>query len=80
MGMSPEDIATAMRPFGRIDSGFSKRQEGTGLGLPIAQALAQLHRGSLIVESSKGVGTRVTVNIPVATDNSNYFDQSHSSH
>ena len=80
MGMSPEDIATAMRPFGRVDAGFSKRQEGTGLGLPIAHALAHLHHGDLTVESTKGVGTRVIVNIPIAAGNPTYFDQSHSSH
>jgi two-component system cell cycle sensor histidine kinase PleC len=65
IGMGPEEIQTAMRPFGQVDSGFNKRHEGTGLGLPIAYALARLHGGDLQIESSKGLGTRVTVIIPL---------------
>jgi two-component system cell cycle sensor histidine kinase PleC len=65
IGMGPEEIQTAMRPFGQVDSGFNKRHEGTGLGLPIAYALARLHGGDLQIESSKGLGTRVTVLIPL---------------
>ena len=67
VGMTAEEIATAMRPFGQVESGFSKRHEGTGLGLPIAHALAQLHGGDLTVNSKKGAGTRVSFTIPLAT-------------
>ena len=62
--MSPAEIETAMRPFGQIDTGFNKRHEGTGLGLPIAYALARLHGGDLRIDSQKGRGTRVTVILP----------------
>jgi two-component system cell cycle sensor histidine kinase PleC len=65
-GMSPEDIETAMSPFGQVDSGFNKRHEGTGLGLPIAFALAKLHNGDLQIQSAPGAGTRVTIHIPIA--------------
>ena len=65
-GMSPSEMDTAMRPFGQVDSGFNKRHEGTGLGLPIAYALARLHGGDLQIHSAKGAGTRVTVMIPLA--------------
>jgi two-component system, cell cycle sensor histidine kinase PleC len=63
-GMSPSDIETAMRPFGQVDSGFNKRHEGTGLGLPISVALAKMHGGSLTIESQKGVGTKIIVGLP----------------
>ena len=63
-GMSPSEVETAMRPFGQIDSGFNKRHEGTGLGLPIAYALARLHGGDLRIDSQKGGGTRVTIILP----------------
>ena len=66
IGMSPQEIDTAMRPFGQVESGFNKRHEGTGLGLPIAYALAKLHCGDLQIQSTKGTGTRVTVLIPLA--------------
>jgi two-component system cell cycle sensor histidine kinase PleC len=65
-GMSPSEIETAMRPFGQVDAGFNKRHEGTGLGLPIAFALARLHNGNLQIDSQKGAGTRVTVVLPLA--------------
>ena len=52
--MSPTEIETALRPFGQVDSGFNKRHEGTGLGLPIAYALARLHGGDLRIDSEKG--------------------------
>jgi two-component system, cell cycle sensor histidine kinase PleC len=74
-GMTPQEIATALRPFGQVESGFSKRHEGTGLGLPIAHALAQLHGGELQVISTKGSGTRVTVLMPLATKSAIEFLQ-----
>ena len=66
IGMSPQEIETALRPFGQIDSGFNKRHEGTGLGLPIAYALAKLHGGELRISSEKGAGTRISVTLPLA--------------
>lgn len=63
-GMSPSEIETAMRPFGQIDTAFNKRHEGTGLGLPIAYALARLHGGDLRIDSQKGAGTRVSLILP----------------
>ncbi len=65
-GMTAEEMATAMRPFGQVEQGFNKKHEGTGLGLPIAYALARLHGGDLDLKSSKGVGTRVHFSIPLA--------------
>lgn len=67
-GMDASEIDTAMSPFGQVDSGFNKRHEGTGLGLPIALALARLHNGDLQIQSAKGSGTRVSIFIPVATN------------
>jgi two-component system, cell cycle sensor histidine kinase PleC len=64
IGMSAAEIGTAMSPFGQVDAGFNKRHEGTGLGLPIAHALARLHGGNLKIESQKGRGTRITVTLP----------------
>jgi two-component system cell cycle sensor histidine kinase PleC len=65
-GMDAAEIETAMSPFGQVESGFVKSHEGTGLGLPIAMALSRLHGGDLHLHSTKGVGTRVSVFIPLA--------------
>ena len=67
-GMSPTEVETAMRPFGRVDTAFNKRHEGTGLGLPIAYALSRMHGGDLRIDAQKGAGTRVTVILPVARE------------
>lgn len=66
IGMSPEEVETAIRPFGQVGSAFNKRHEGTGLGLPIAHALTRLHGGELQIESIKGRGTRVSLILPLA--------------
>jgi two-component system, cell cycle sensor histidine kinase PleC len=62
LGMTEEEIAAALAPFAR--SGHARWREGTGLGLPIAQALVQLHGGSLQIKSSKAHGTEVKVILP----------------
>jgi len=63
-GMSPEDILTALRPFGQIKTGLNNTSDGTGLGLPIAKALAKLHGGDLLIRSAKGLGSSITLLIP----------------
>lgn len=66
IGMSPDEVQTALRPFGQVETGFNRRNEGSGLGLPIACALARLHGGDLRIWSEKGQGTRVSVLFPLA--------------
>jgi signal transduction histidine kinase len=43
---------------------LSRRYEGTGLGLPLAKQLTELHGGALRIESEPGKGTLVTVSLP----------------
>jgi two-component system, cell cycle sensor histidine kinase PleC len=64
IGMTPREIEIALEPFGQVDSSLSRTHEGTGLGLPLAQRLTELHGGSLRIESTKGKGTTVHVLLP----------------
>jgi PAS domain S-box-containing protein len=64
IGMAEETIASALEPFRQLDGSLSRRFEGTGLGLYIAKALAELHGGSLKVKSAVGEGTTVTIALP----------------
>lgn len=64
IGMKAEDIPKALSTFRQIDSSLGRKFEGTGLGLPLALRFAQLHDGTLTVESELGEGTCVTVEIP----------------
>ena len=66
VGMSEDDMRLALVPFGQIDGSHSRWREGTGLGLPIAKALIELHGGQLDIQSEKGRGTEVTVLLPSA--------------
>ena len=58
LGMTEEEIAVALTPFGQVDASRSRWREGTGLGLPIAKALVQLHGGRLEIRSAKSLGHR----------------------
>jgi PAS domain S-box-containing protein len=64
IGMAPEDLPKALTPFGQIDSALARRYEGTGLGLPLAKELVELHGGTLDIDSATGRGTTVTVTLP----------------
>ncbi len=64
IGMSPEDVLIAMKPFRQIDSALNRRYEGTGLGLPLAKAFTELHGGRLEIESAPGVGTTISLVMP----------------
>jgi signal transduction histidine kinase len=66
IGMEPSEVEVALQPFRQIDSGLARRHEGTGLGLPLVKALAELHGGRLEIESEPGKGTTATVRFPAA--------------
>jgi two-component system cell cycle sensor histidine kinase PleC len=64
VGMSEEEIRVALAPFGQADASRTRWREGSGLGLPIAKALVDLHGGTIEIHSTKGQGTEVTVRLP----------------
>jgi len=66
IGMKSDQIAKALEPFGQIDSDHGRKSKGTGLGLPIAKRLIELHGGRLIVDSVVNLGTTVKVTFPAA--------------
>ena len=65
IGIAEADIPRAMTPFRQIDDPLNRKYEGTGLGLPLAKSLVEMHGGSLELESEPGVGTIVTVRFPI---------------
>jgi PAS domain S-box-containing protein len=66
IGMAVDDIPKALAKFRQIDSDLNRKYAGTGLGLPLAKSMTELHGGSLEIESELGRGTVVTVRLPAA--------------
>jgi PAS domain S-box-containing protein len=64
IGMAAEEIPRALQPFGQIDNSLARPHGGTGLGLPLAKRLVELHGGMLTVDSEPGRGTTVTFVLP----------------
>ncbi len=64
IGMTAEDVAKALAPFGQVESSLSRKYEGTGLGLPLSQSLVELHGGSLTIKSRPDEGTTVFIAFP----------------
>lgn len=64
IGMAEEDIPVALSSFGQIDSSFSRKFDGTGLGLPLSKMLTEMHDGALTLQSAPDEGTSVTVTFP----------------
>ena len=64
IGISAVDIPKALTRFQQVDGGLNRKQEGTGLGLPLVKSLVEQHGGSLDLQSELGVGTTVTVCLP----------------
>jgi signal transduction histidine kinase len=63
-GIVLQDIARALQPFGQINSDLNRKYIGTGLGLPLATELAEMHGGTLVLCGEPGVGTKITVRFP----------------
>jgi two-component system cell cycle sensor histidine kinase PleC len=66
IGMYDDEIEIALEPFGQVEPHLNRRHGGTGLGLPLAKSLVELHGGHIEIESEKGVGTTVTIHLPAA--------------
>jgi signal transduction histidine kinase len=64
VGIAPEHLQMVLEPFEQIADHLTKDHDGTGLGLPIAKGLIELHGGELILSSDLGIGTTVTLRLP----------------
>ncbi len=62
IGITPEDLTKIFNPF------FTRKSDGTGLGLPITQRILHQHSGIIDVESSFGSGTTFYIKLPVPSE------------
>ncbi|MCK6538971.1 MAG: PAS domain S-box protein [Anaerolineales bacterium] len=64
IGIEEDDLERLFRPFVQLDSEFSRKITGTGLGLALVAQMARLHGGGVSVESQPGKGSRFTITLP----------------
>ena len=68
IGISEEDQKRLFKPFEQLDSSVARKYEGTGLGLVLAKRFAELHGGSVSVQSKPNEGSCFSIAIPYRTD------------
>ncbi len=64
VGIAQKDLDRIGKPFEQIESQLAKTHQGSGLGLALCKSLAEMHHGSITIDSEVGVGTVVTLWIP----------------
>ena len=64
IGIPADKLQKVLEPFEQVENSFTRTRAGTGLGLPLAKAMAEAHDGSLCLESELDVGTTVCVCLP----------------
>jgi two-component system cell cycle sensor histidine kinase PleC len=65
IGIPANKLATITKPFEQVSSSYARDHQGSGLGLAITKELAEMHGGSLFIESVMGKGTTVTIKLPL---------------
>jgi signal transduction histidine kinase len=65
IGIPPEELPRVLQPFTQVVDPSKPRLVGTGLGLPLAKGLVELHGGTLEIASEPGIGTTVTIRLPL---------------
>ena len=66
IGIAPDQVERIFEPFVQVDSGYTRRHGGAGLGLAISRRFARWMGGDLTVESTPGAGSAFTLWLPAA--------------
>ena len=74
IGMTDDELALALSQFGQVDGGLNRKNEGTGLGLPLTLGLIELHDAEIKINSRKNEGTDVFVHFPKARINTEFME------
>jgi len=65
-GIAPDIVGRIFNPFTQAERSLVRQHEGIGLGLPMVRRFAELHGGSVELDSVPGQGTTVTVLLPAS--------------
>ena len=79
IGIAQQDLHEVFKKFIQLNRNFNRLSEGAGLGLPLARSLAELHGGTLYVESVLGEGSTFTIELPIenSTHNGTVYEPTH---
>ncbi|EFG90172.1 ATPase, histidine kinase-, DNA gyrase B-, and HSP90-like domain protein [Clostridium carboxidivorans P7] len=64
IGIPQNKLNTIFDRFRQVDKSFTRKNEGSGIGLSIVKSLVEMHKGSIFVESKYGIGTKFTIKLP----------------
>jgi len=65
IGIAKQDLPRLFTEFSQVDASFSRRFEGTGLGLALSKRFVEMHGGSIGVESTLGHGSTFWIELPI---------------
>ncbi len=65
IGIKEEELGKLFNKYKQLDSGYIRKDRGTGLGLVISKKLVELHGGEITVKSIYGQGSTFTFTIPI---------------
>lgn len=68
VGIPQDKLRMIFERFKQVDRRFTKEGEGSGIGLSLVKAFAEMHGGSVSIESILGEGSEFTVQLPVVND------------
>jgi two-component system cell cycle sensor histidine kinase PleC len=68
VGIAPEDLPRLGQPFEQATKDDGRNPGGTGLGLALTKSFAEMHGGHVTIESTVGVGTTVSIFLPLLPD------------
>jgi signal transduction histidine kinase len=67
VGIAPDEQAAVFEEFRQAKGDYLRKAEGTGLGLSLARRFAELHGGTIRIDSERGHGATFIVTLPLQT-------------
>lgn len=77
IGIEEEKQKLIFEPFRQVDESFTRRAEGSGIGLSIVKSLVELHGGSIDLESISGMGSKFYIKLPIKKITGNDTEESY---